>query len=177
MSCVHSSFSIAELVFSIVFFYVAGDVNKILALLDEENKKNPQDYGNPFAHFKHVMDTPDHSGNTPLLLAIKLGHVELAKLLIAEGFQCDITSKLHLIHEEGSPTSVPILRQGPGFHLLDESVLTRDIPLIKSVYKQMQRNSYRLWLEKKAHVLKTLLEIPDFYVELNWEFLGSGEIL
>ena len=162
-------------------FPLKGDVKAILALLDEENKTNPQDYSNPFAPFRHALDTPDHCGNTPLLLAVKLGHVELAKLLIAEGFQCDVMSSFHLVHRdnatEGSISqdqSLLAVCAGPAFHLLDEAVLLRNIPLIKCAYKQMQRKTYSLWLEKKELVLKTLLNIPDFYVELNWEFLGSG---
>jgi len=59
---------------------------------------------------------------------------------------------------------------------MDECVLLRSAPLIKVVYKQMQRNTYDLWLEKKKLVLQTLLAIPDFYVELGWEFTGAGNV-
>jgi hypothetical protein len=155
-----------------------GDVKAILSLLDKENKQNPQDLADPLAPFQHSMDTPDHCGNTPLLLAIKLGYVELAKLLIAEGFKCDITSKLQLVRQsssaEKSSTSAWHLREGPVYHLLDECVLLRSEPLIEAVYRQLQRNTYNLWMERKQTVLDTLMNIPDFYVELNWEFMGSG---
>lgn len=170
--------------------FSAGDVNAIVALLDEENIKNPQGYtydaqdSQDLHPFRHSLDTPDHCGNTPLLLAVKLGYVQLAKLLIAEGFQCDITSKLHvaLAYSETSTSELSasasplLIQEGPEFHLLDECVLLRSIPLIKAVYQQLQRNTYTLWLEKRKKVLQTLLKIPDFYVELNWEFMGAGEV-
>ena len=147
-----------------------------MSLLDKENKTNPQDLGDPLFSFQHSLDTPDHCGNTPLLLAIKLGYTELAKLLIAEGFQCEVTSSVQVLAlpSDNSETYKTVTREGPVYHLMDECVLMRDVSLIKAVYKQLQRNSYKLWLEKKRTVLQSLLNIPDFYVELNWEFTGSG---
>ena len=147
-----------------------------MKLLDEEAKRNPQDYSNPFAPFHHSMDSVDSCGNTPLLLAIKLGYVELAKLLIAEGFHCDISSSSHVIEDLSKGENFAMVYEGPEFHLLDECVLLGNVSLIKSVYKQLQRDSYSLWLKKKESVLNSLLKIPDFYVELTWEFMGSGTL-
>ena len=103
-------------------------------------------------------DHPDHNGNTPLLLATKLGFVNLARLLIAEGFSCDCSSM------EGDFE----------YQLMDEAILTSSLPLVQDVYCALQQISWQQWLDKKDVLMNCMEMIPDFYVELHWNFTGIG---
>ena len=103
-------------------------------------------------------DKPDDRLNTPLLLATKLGFINLARMLIGEGFSCDC----------------PSVENGFEYHLMDEAVLTGSVPLVQDIYRIIQRKSWQTWLEKKPLLLECLEKIPDFYIEIKWNFSGVG---
>ena len=84
--------------------------------------------------------------------------VELAKLLIAEGFSCDRVSRWH----------------GAEYHLMDDAVLTRDVSLVKAAYSSLQKDSWKKWVEKRPLLLEQLEQIPDMYIEMSWKFSGTG---
>lgn len=103
-------------------------------------------------------DYADEHGNSPLLLAVKLGYINLSRMLIAEGFSCECSS----------------IENGFTYHLIDEAVLTRSLPLVQDIYREVQKSGWRKWLTKKNILLDCLEKIPNFYIELKWNFSGVG---
>jgi hypothetical protein len=103
-------------------------------------------------------DRCDERKNTPLLLAVKLGHINLSRMLIAQGFSCDCSS----------------FQNSFEYHLIDEAVLTSSVPLVQDIYREMQRLGWKKWLSKKDLLLDCVEKIPDFYIELKWNFSGVG---
>ncbi|CBN76857.1 conserved unknown protein [Ectocarpus siliculosus] len=98
----------------------------------------------------------DHHGNTPLLLALKLGRTEMAWLMVRAGAELDLPS-------DGS------------FHLLDEAIVHGDEDLLVEVYGRLQRQSWARWRAKVPDLLSLLDEsIPDFYMEMHWSFECSN---
>eukprot|EP00903_Cladosiphon_okamuranus_P008377 g8055.t1 len=98
----------------------------------------------------------DHHGNTPLLLALKLGRTEMAWLMVRAGAELDVPS-------DGS------------FHLLDEAIVHGDEDLLVEVYGRLQRQSWGRWRAKVPDLLALLDDsIPDFYMEMHWSFECSN---
>ncbi|CAN0422351.1 unnamed protein product [Ectocarpus sp. 8 AP-2014] len=81
----------------------------------------------------------DHHGNTPLLLALKLGRTEMAWLMVRAGAELDLPS-------DGS------------FHLLDEAIVHGDEDLLVEVYGRLQRRSWARWRAKVPDLLSLLDE-------------------
>eukprot|EP01041_Mallomonas_annulata_P011102 gene11102-23204_t len=107
---------------------------------------------------KHKMDyydVRDHHNNTPLLLAIKLGDIDMAMFLMNLGATYDIMSDTN-------------------FHLMDEAVLTKDRRLVRNIYGRMQRETWRKWTLRRPQLLHALKVIPDFFVEMDWNFSCSS---
>jgi len=98
------------------------------------------------------LEVKDVRGNTPLLLAIQLGRVQIAEFLVRQGARVDVKSS------------------DPHFHLLDETLLTKHRGLIRLVYRQLQIVTWQKWLQRVPKLMDALESMPDFYVEMNWSF-------
>ncbi|CAN0053422.1 unnamed protein product, partial [Discosporangium mesarthrocarpum] len=107
-------------------------------------------------HRPHGLSQLDHHHNTPLLLAIKLGRVDLAMDMVRAGAELDIQSD-------------------ESFHLLDETIVAGNEDLLVEVYSRLQRHSWEKWREKVPRLLSLMEDsIPDFYMEMNWKFECSN---
>uniref|UniRef100_A0A8C7V0C7 Ankyrin repeat domain 13B n=1 Tax=Oncorhynchus mykiss TaxID=8022 RepID=A0A8C7V0C7_ONCMY len=101
---------------------------------------------------RHVdVETLDPRGRTPLHLAVTLGHLDCARLLLQHG--ADVSKE-----------------NRNGWTVLQEAVSTRDPELVRLVlhYRDYQRTTKRL--AGIPVLLERLHQAQDFYVEMKWEF-------
>lgn len=97
------------------------------------------------------LETLDPRGRTPLHLAVTLGHLECARVLLQHG--ADVCKE-----------------NRNGWTVLQEAVSTRDPELVRLVlrYRDYQRTAKRL--AGIPVLLERLRQAQDFYVEMKWEF-------
>ncbi|CAB1347680.1 unnamed protein product [Coregonus sp. 'balchen'] len=97
------------------------------------------------------VEALDPRGRTPLHLAVTLGHLDCAHLLLQHG--ADVSKE-----------------NRNGWTVLQEAVSTRDPELVRLVlhYRDYQRTSKRL--AGIPVLLERLHQAQDFYVEMKWEF-------
>uniref|UniRef100_A0A8C7UKY3 Ankyrin repeat domain 13B n=1 Tax=Oncorhynchus mykiss TaxID=8022 RepID=A0A8C7UKY3_ONCMY len=97
------------------------------------------------------VETLDPRGRTPLHLAVTLGHLDCARLLLQHG--ADVSKE-----------------NRNGWTVLQEAVSTRDPELVRLVlhYRDYQRTTKRL--AGIPVLLERLHQAQDFYVEMKWEF-------
>ncbi|XP_030633494.1 ankyrin repeat domain-containing protein 13B isoform X2 [Chanos chanos] len=97
------------------------------------------------------LETLDPRGRTPLHLAVTLGHLDCARVLLQHG--ADVSKE-----------------NRNGWTVLQEAISTRNPELVRLVlrYRDYQRTTKRL-----AGIplqLERLRQAQDFYVEMKWEF-------
>ncbi|KAK0131010.1 Ankyrin repeat domain-containing protein 13B [Merluccius polli] len=97
------------------------------------------------------LERPDPRGRTPLHLAVTLGHLDCARVLLLHG--ADVSKE-----------------NRNGWTVLQEAVSTRDPELVRLVlrYRDYQRTAKRL--AGIPVLLERLRQAQDFYVEMKWEF-------
>ncbi|KAK7882521.1 hypothetical protein WMY93_028695 [Mugilogobius chulae] len=97
------------------------------------------------------LEAVDPRGRTPLHLAVTLGHLECANVLLQHGAD---------VYKENRN----------GWTVLQEAVSTRDPDLVRLVlrYRDYQRTAKRL--AGIPILLERLRQAQDFYVEMKWEF-------
>ncbi|XP_036392628.1 ankyrin repeat domain-containing protein 13B isoform X1 [Megalops cyprinoides] len=97
------------------------------------------------------LETLDPRGRTPLHLAVTLGHLECARLLLQHG--ADVSRE-----------------NRNGWTVLQEAVSTRNPELVRLVlrFRDYQRTMKRL--AEIPLLLDRLRQAQDFYVEMKWEF-------
>ncbi|XP_022519618.2 ankyrin repeat domain-containing protein 13B isoform X2 [Astyanax mexicanus] len=97
------------------------------------------------------VEVVDPRGRTPLHLAVTLGHLESARVLLQYG--ADVSKE-----------------NGNGWTVLQEAISRRDPELVRQVlrYRDYQRTSKRL--AGIPRLLERLQQAQDFYVEMKWEF-------
>ncbi|XP_076137710.1 ankyrin repeat domain-containing protein 13B isoform X1 [Alosa pseudoharengus] len=97
------------------------------------------------------VETLDPRGRTPLHLAVTLGHLDCARVLLQHG--ADVSKE-----------------NRNGWTVLQEAISTRDPELVRLVlsYRDYQRTAKRL--AGIPLLLERLRQAPDFYVEMKWEF-------
>ncbi|XP_074535327.1 ankyrin repeat domain-containing protein 13B isoform X2 [Halichoeres trimaculatus] len=97
------------------------------------------------------LESLDPRGRTPLHLAVTLGHLECARVLLQHGADSSKDNR-------------------NGWTVLQEAVSTRDPELVRLVlcYRDYQRTTKRL--ARIPVLLEQLRQAQDFYVEMKWEF-------
>uniref|UniRef100_A0A1B6FWR0 Ankyrin repeat domain-containing protein n=1 Tax=Cuerna arida TaxID=1464854 RepID=A0A1B6FWR0_9HEMI len=97
------------------------------------------------------LERKDVRGRSPLMLAVTLGHLESARLLMDKGANINMENR-------------------EGWTVIQEAVATGDPELVQQV---LQRRDYQRLSTRVGGVPELLLrlkEAPDFYVEMKWEF-------
>ncbi|XP_046680648.1 ankyrin repeat domain-containing protein 13B-like [Homalodisca vitripennis] len=117
-------------------------------------------WNNDFEGLKEQLDNTDNQadlerkdvrGRSPLMLAVTLGHLESARLLMDRGANINTENR-------------------EGWTVIQEAVATGDPELVQQV---LQRRDYQRLSTRVGGVPELLLrlkEAPDFYVEMKWEF-------
>ncbi|XP_077578289.1 ankyrin repeat domain-containing protein 13B [Stigmatopora nigra] len=97
------------------------------------------------------LESVDPRGRTPLHLAVTLGHLDCARILLQYG--ADVSKE-----------------NRNAWTVLQEAVSTRDPELVRLVlrYRDYQRTAKRL--AGIPVLLERLRQAQDFYVEMKWEF-------
>ncbi|XP_020500229.1 ankyrin repeat domain-containing protein 13B isoform X1 [Labrus bergylta] len=97
------------------------------------------------------IESLDPRGRTPLHLAVTLGHLDCARVLLQHGADSSKDNR-------------------NGWTVLQEAVSTRDPELVRLVlrYRDYQRTAKRL--AGIPILLERLRQAQDFYVEMKWEF-------
>eukprot|EP01102_Stenamoeba_stenopodia_P017716 TRINITY_DN6394_c0_g1_i1.p1 TRINITY_DN6394_c0_g1~~TRINITY_DN6394_c0_g1_i1.p1 ORF type:complete len:527 (+),score=105.41 TRINITY_DN6394_c0_g1_i1:158-1738(+) len=105
-------------------------------------------------HPKSVNQVDPH-GNTPLHIAAHFANINMVELLILKGADPEVLSK-------------------PGWRAIDEAIASGSLEVAKSLMMAGYAN-YRSEMERKAKIWHSKLKnMPDFYLELNWEFQLLG---
>ncbi|XP_055319347.1 ankyrin repeat domain-containing protein 13D isoform X2 [Sitodiplosis mosellana] len=99
---------------------------------------------------KHDAEKLDTRGRTPLMLAVRLCHLQSVKVLLAA--KCNANA------------------ERDGWSVVQEAVCTGDPATLTAILevRDLQRH-----IQRTTHVpqlLKKLIDAPDFYVEMKWEF-------
>ncbi|GCB69988.1 hypothetical protein scyTo_0001167 [Scyliorhinus torazame] len=99
----------------------------------------------------HNIAQKDLHGNTPLHLAVMLGHKECAHLLLAHN-------------------AVVKVKNAQGWSPLAEAISYGDRQMITALLRKLKQQSRENVEEKRPRLLKALKELGDFYLELHWDF-------
>ncbi|XP_034738416.1 ankyrin repeat domain-containing protein 13C-like isoform X2 [Etheostoma cragini] len=111
-----------------------GDVRRLSSLIRTQN-----------------IAQKDVHGNTPLHLAVMMGHKECAHLLLAHN----------------APVKV---KNGQGWSPLAEAISYGDRQMITALLRKLKQQSRETVEDKRPKLLKALKELGDFYLELHWDF-------
>ncbi|KAG9274605.1 ankyrin repeat domain-containing protein 13C [Astyanax mexicanus] len=111
-----------------------GDVRRLSSLIRTEN-----------------IAQKDLHGNTPLHLAVMLGHKECAHLLLAHNAPVKVKNAL-------------------GWSPLAEAISYGDRQMITALLRKLKQQSRENVENKRPRLLKALWELGDFYLELHWDF-------
>jgi len=98
---------------------------------------------------KHLEDRDTH-GRTPLMLAVCLGHLDAAKLLIEKGANVNTETD--------------------GWTCVQEATATGNSRLVQLVLEERDKVRYGTRMGGIPELLVKLKDVPDFYVEMTWEF-------
>ncbi|XP_013408976.1 ankyrin repeat domain-containing protein 13C-B [Lingula anatina] len=99
----------------------------------------------------HDIAQRDHHGNTPLHLAVMMGHKECVHLLLAHGAPVKVKNAL-------------------GWSPLAESVSYGDRQIILILLRKLKQQSREALEERRPALVSALHELGDFYLELKWDF-------
>nr|XP_057922468.1 ankyrin repeat domain-containing protein 13C-like isoform X2 [Doryrhamphus excisus] len=99
----------------------------------------------------HSISQKDVHGNTPLHLAVMLGHKECALLLLAHN----------------APVKIKNIQ---GWSPLAEAISYGDRQMITAILRKLKQQSRESVEDKRPKLLKALRELGDFYLELHWDF-------
>ncbi|XP_064605134.1 ankyrin repeat domain-containing protein 13C-A-like [Liolophura sinensis] len=99
----------------------------------------------------HDVSQKDSHGNTPLHLAVMLGHKECVHLLLAHG----------------APVKVKNLQ---GWTPLAEAISYGDRQTIMSLLKKLKSQSRDALEDRRPALIQALKDLGDFYLELRWDF-------
>ncbi|XP_039667724.1 ankyrin repeat domain-containing protein 13C isoform X1 [Perca fluviatilis] len=111
-----------------------GDVRRLSSLIRTQN-----------------IAQKDVHGNTPLHLAVMMGHKECAHLLLAHN----------------APVKV---KNAQGWSPLAEAISYGDRQMITALLRKLKQQSRETVEDKRPKLLKALKELGDFYLELHWDF-------
>ncbi|XP_019878764.1 ankyrin repeat domain-containing protein 13C isoform X2 [Aethina tumida] len=100
---------------------------------------------------KHDITAKDKHGNTALHLAVMLGRKECVQLLL----------------KHDAPVKV---KNGLGWTVLAEAVSYGNRPTISSLVRKFRQQSREQMEERRPNLVEALNRIPDFYMELKWDF-------
>ncbi|XP_046395552.1 ankyrin repeat domain-containing protein 13D isoform X4 [Ischnura elegans] len=93
----------------------------------------------------------DPRGRTPLMLAVTLGHLESARVLLQHATNVNTENR-------------------EGWTVVQEAVATGDPELLQLVLERRDYQRYSSRIGGIPELLQKLKEAPDFYVEMKWEF-------
>ena len=97
------------------------------------------------------INSQDRYGNTPLLLAVQLGHTSAASLLLSAG-------------------AATKYRNASGWSPVQEALSRGDRELIKLLVTTWADRSEAEFLSRVPVIMEKVEQIGDFYLEIDWKF-------
>ncbi|XP_038619460.1 ankyrin repeat domain-containing protein 13A [Tachyglossus aculeatus] len=97
------------------------------------------------------VEAVDPRGRTLLHLAVSLGHLESARVLLQH--RADVTKE-----------------NRQGWTVLHEAVSTGDPEMVYTILQHRDFHNTSMALEGVPELLQKILAAPDFYVQMKWEF-------
>jgi len=64
-------------------------------------------------------------------------------------------------------------KNGGGWGALNEALATQERKFVFLIYSKLAEHSMKEYLEKVPKLMKELERLPDFYLELKWDFKCS----
>ncbi|XP_065155563.1 ankyrin repeat domain-containing protein 13D isoform X2 [Atheta coriaria] len=107
---------------------------------------------------KLELEKSDNRGRTPLMLAVTLGHLESARVLL--NFDANVN-----------------FENPEGWTVVQEAVSTGDPVLLQMVLQSRDFQRYSNRMAGIPELLQKLKDAPDFYVEMKWEFTSWVPLL
>ncbi|KAF2987070.1 hypothetical protein EK904_005125 [Melospiza melodia maxima] len=119
--------------------------------LDEELQEQALMGSVPLSWPWQDVDQRDPRGRTLLHLAVSLGYIESAKVLLQH--KADVTKE-----------------NAQGWTVLHEAVSTGDPEMVQLILQHRDYQQTSMTLGGVPELLQKINETPDFYVEMKWEF-------
>ena len=131
-----------------------NDLPALTALIREQQalltSKKPSSSSSPSTPV-YDINSQDRYGNTPLLLAVQLGHTAAASLLLSAG-------------------AATKYRNGSGWSPVQEALSRGDRDLIRLVVTTWMERSENEFLSRVPDIMRRVEAIGDFYLEVDWRF-------
>jgi hypothetical protein len=64
-------------------------------------------------------------------------------------------------------------KNGGGWAAVNEAIATQNKQIVILIYKKLAEHATKEYIEKVPKLMKALEQLPDFYLELKWEFKCS----
>lgn len=112
-----------------------------------------------YFEYKILINLIDLRGNTPLMLAAKL---------LNNGKNYEKIFKYLLNHEADAS-----IKDACGWSLMDEIVIHKNKNACSALFDYLYKEKLNKWKANKHVAIEALQRLPDFYVEINWEFDSS----
>jgi len=106
----------------------------------------------------------DGQGNSVLHLAVRRGHLELVRMLLASGFDVNC-------------------RSAAGWTVLEEAQACASQPIIRCIFEAVQIDERERWHARRQKVVDVVRGLADFCLEVHWKLglsvmgLGVGALL
>ena len=114
---------------------------------------------NSYDEFSDYINVIDLRGNTPLMLSVKLASTGKIYEKIFRFLLCHCGD--------------PHIKDPNGWSVLDEAVCQKNKPITLAIFDHLHKEKTKKWLKNKHIVLAALKSLPDFYIEMKWEFDSS----
>ncbi|CAG9310296.1 unnamed protein product [Blepharisma stoltei] len=103
-----------------------------------------------------IINFQDHHENTPLMLAIKLAQskrdfIDIIRLLLRSGAD-------------------PHIKDHNGWSVMDEAVAQKNSEIVGILFEYFHEEKMKKWEINRHLALEALESLPDFYLEIKWEF-------
>ena len=132
-----------------------NDIPGLTSLIQQQQKllKSPPSSSSSSSPATPLYDinSQDRYGNTPLLLAVQLGHTAAASLLLSAG-------------------AATKYRNGSGWSPVQEALSRGDRDLIRLLVTTWADRSEAEFMSRVPHIMEKVEQIGDFYLEIDWKF-------
>ena len=65
------------------------------------------------------------------------------------------------------------MKDAEGWSVIDEAVSVSNTRLLAIIFDYALEQKQRRWFERRLQIADELRQLPDFYMELKWEFVGN----
>jgi ankyrin repeat protein len=106
-----------------------------------------------------ILNFKDHHGNSPLFLAVKLCSSSRESLSI-----------VRMLLENGADVSA---KDSNGWTMIDEAVCQKNRELVSVLFEFLYIKRLLSWEKSRVTAQSFLSALPDFFVEIKWEFSSN----